>query len=301
MTGPPVSVILGSNMPTSPSPSDFIVSPGVVNVASVPQRSPFRYPGGKTWLIPRFRAWMRSLRRRPRTFIEPFAGGGAIALTVAMENLAERVVMSEIDPSVAAVWKVIIHGDYPALVAKIMRFQISRETVIEALSEAPKGLVNRAFQTIVRNRVQRGGILAPGASLVKRGENGKGVGSRWYPLTLARRIAAIAEVRNRIVFRQADGMEIIAGHVDDPSAAYFVDPPYTAGGKRAGTRLYTFSRLDHAKLFELLAQARGPAMITYDDAAEPRVLARQHGFAVEKVRMSNAHHSTMTELVITKP
>ena len=23
----------------------------VVNVASVPQRSPFRYPGGKTWLI----------------------------------------------------------------------------------------------------------------------------------------------------------------------------------------------------------------------------------------------------------
>jgi len=24
----------------------------VINVASVPQRSPFRYPGGKTWLIP---------------------------------------------------------------------------------------------------------------------------------------------------------------------------------------------------------------------------------------------------------
>ncbi len=26
--------------------------PGIVNVASVPQRSPFRYPGGKTWLVP---------------------------------------------------------------------------------------------------------------------------------------------------------------------------------------------------------------------------------------------------------
>ena len=24
----------------------------VVNVASVKQRSPFRYPGGKTWLVP---------------------------------------------------------------------------------------------------------------------------------------------------------------------------------------------------------------------------------------------------------
>ena len=31
-----------------------------VNVASVPQRSPFRYPGGKTWLIPHIRRWLTS-------------------------------------------------------------------------------------------------------------------------------------------------------------------------------------------------------------------------------------------------
>jgi DNA adenine methylase len=30
----------------------------VVNVASVAQRSPFRYPGGKTWLIPTVRKWL---------------------------------------------------------------------------------------------------------------------------------------------------------------------------------------------------------------------------------------------------
>lgn len=27
----------------------------VINVATVPLRSPFRYPGGKTWLVPRIR------------------------------------------------------------------------------------------------------------------------------------------------------------------------------------------------------------------------------------------------------
>ena len=32
----------------------------IVNVASVPQRSPFRYPGGKTWLIPIARKWFSS-------------------------------------------------------------------------------------------------------------------------------------------------------------------------------------------------------------------------------------------------
>ena len=80
-------------------PSDFfvqkdlfgdIIPEKVVNVASVPQRSPFRYPGGKTWLVPRLRQWLRNLDWKPTLFVEPFTGGGIISLTVAFEKLAER-------------------------------------------------------------------------------------------------------------------------------------------------------------------------------------------------------------------
>src|SRR5579885_1348916 len=79
----------------------------IVNVASVPQRSPFRYPGGKTWLVPYVRRWLLSTQHlHPRTlFIEPFAGGGIISLTVVAERLAEHVVMVELDADVAAVWQ----------------------------------------------------------------------------------------------------------------------------------------------------------------------------------------------------
>ena len=59
----------------------------IVNVASVPQRSPFRYPGGKTWLVPLFRRWMFSLPTEPKLLVEPFAGGGIISLTAAFEYL----------------------------------------------------------------------------------------------------------------------------------------------------------------------------------------------------------------------
>ena len=38
------------------------------NVSSVPQRSPLRYPGGKTWLVPHIRAWLSGLDSKP-----PFA------------------------------------------------------------------------------------------------------------------------------------------------------------------------------------------------------------------------------------
>jgi len=36
-----------------------IAGTSIINVASVPQRSPSRYPGGKTWLIPTVRKWLR--------------------------------------------------------------------------------------------------------------------------------------------------------------------------------------------------------------------------------------------------
>lgn len=36
-----------------------------VNVASVLQRSLFRYPGGKTWFVPTFRRWIASQPVKP--------------------------------------------------------------------------------------------------------------------------------------------------------------------------------------------------------------------------------------------
>src|SRR5215203_692100 len=82
----------------------------IVNVATVPMRSPFRYPGGKTWLVPRLRQWLLSKDPRPSELIEPFAGGGIVSLTAAFEGLAEHVTMVELDDQVAAVWEVMLNG-----------------------------------------------------------------------------------------------------------------------------------------------------------------------------------------------
>ena len=79
------------------------IEESVVNVASVPQRSPFRYPGGKTWLVPRIRSWFRSMKQKPKLLVEPFAGGGIVGLTVAFEQLAPKVLLVELDEDVASV------------------------------------------------------------------------------------------------------------------------------------------------------------------------------------------------------
>jgi len=272
----------------------------IVNVASVPQRSPFRYPGGKTWLVPYLRDWLaaRSTPTRPAEFIEPFAGGGIASLTVAFEQLAEHVTMVELDTEVAAVWQTVLGGQATWLAERIANFELTPATVECVLNELAQTISEKAFQTILKNRVNRGGILAPGAGRVKSGESGKGLKSRWYPATLQKRIRSIGAVKERITFIHGDGLEVIAQNVHRKEAVFFIDPPYTAGGKRAGSRLYLHSEVDHPALFNIAGQIAGDFLMTYDDAAEVRALAQQHGFDFQTVPMKNTHHAEMMELLI---
>jgi len=273
--------------------------PGVaVNVASVPQRSPFRYPGGKTWLVPQVRAWLGSLARRPRRLIEPFAGGGIVGLTAAFEALADGVVLVELDEDVAAVWQTILNGDAQWLAERIVRFELTAESARRELARRRTSTRQRAFRTLLKNRVHHGGIMARGSRMIRRGEAGKGVASRWYPETLKRRILRIDEIREKIEFVEADGMKMIQQRAGDADCAFFIDPPYTASGKKAGRRLYAHFELDHARLFELAAALRGDFLMTYDNSPGVLELARRHGFDCEPVAMKNAHHAELTELLI---
>lgn len=282
---------------------------GVVNVASVPQRSPFRYPGGKTWLVPRVRRWLLPpLRKRlglhpvrPVEFIEPFAGGGSIGLAVAAEGLAEHVTMVELDADIAAVWQTILDADGNEWLAqRILTFDLTGENVATLLASPADDSGERAFQTVVRNRISHGGIIAPGAGIIKHGENGKGLRSRWYPATLARRIRAIAGYRDRITFIHGDGCPILAQQAHHQNAVFFIDPPYSVEGKgkRAGKRLYTHHQIDHASLFVLTQRLVGDVLMTYDNAAEVLALANSFGFASQAIAMQNTHHATLNELLI---
>ena len=282
---------------------DIPASEHVVNVASVPQRSPFRYPGGKTWLIPCIRRWLTSLDKRPSVFLEPFVGGGIVGLTVAFEELAEHVVLVELDKQVAAVWQTILAGEAEWLAERILNFDVTLPGVQEVLSQQPKDRREEAFRTILKNRTYHGGILAPGSALIKNGENGKGIKSRWYPETLAKRIRAIGRIRDKFTFLCGDGIAVMQDYSRRKHTAFFVDPPYTAGtvnGKRAGKRLYTHHQIDHEHLFSISARVAGDILLTYDDSPDVRDLAARHSFEVRSVAMKNTHHAKMTELLISR-
>lgn len=268
------------------------------NVASVPQRSPLRYPGGKTWLVPHIRAWLGA-RPRPSVLFEPFCGGAIVSLTAAAEHLADRCVFAELDRDVAAFWHAALnHTD--KLCDKIDGFDATLPHVTEIAHGTPTDLVEHGFRTLVLNRTRRSGILARGASFIRTGENGRGVASRWYPETLVRRLRQIKDWVDRMVFCETDGLKMLEAMAQVDDCAIFVDPPYTAGGKRAGRRLYAHHDIDHERLFSILADTNVDFLMTYDMSDDIVALVRHHGFVVVRVAMKNSHHARLNELVVTR-
>ncbi len=245
-----------------PELSERIETSKPVNVASVPQRSPFRYPGGKTWFVPTFRRWIKTMTPKPKTLVEPFAGGGIISLTALFENAVQKAVMAEMDEEIAAVWDSIVNGEAEWLANRVLGFELSKETMLAEIQKTPSTQREKAFQTILKNRTFHGGILAKGAGLLKHGENGKGIHSRWYPTTIAKRLINIGYIAHRIDFRCDDGLKVMQEFAKKRDVIYFIDPPYTAGGKKAGSRLYKYFDLDHERLFTICEMLKSDFLIT---------------------------------------
>lgn len=267
----------------------------IVNVASVPQRSPFRYPGGKTWLIPIARKWFSSASDNAE-LIEPFAGGGIISLTAAAENYFNHIIMTELDEDVAAVWETIFsEKDYDWLSNKILNFIVTPENINEVELHANEGTKERAFSTIVRNRTNHGGILAKGSGKIKTGEGGKGLSSRWYPETLVRRITEANKLRDKIQFINEDAFNIMRQQQNNSNAYFFIDPPYTI----AGRRLYNLFDVDHRQIFEIISKLQGHFLLTYDDTTEIRNFAEEFSLSYKTIPMQTTHLIKKEELLIS--
>jgi DNA adenine methylase len=268
-----------------------------INVSQVPQRSPFRYPGGKTWLIPVLRGWLKSQKNRPEVFVEPFAGGASASLMSVAEGYCNGAYFSEIDASVASVWSCALSIG-TELADEVESFKVTKKHVDELFRHASNDATSaqQALAVLVRNRVHRGGVLAEGAGRLKKGENGKGIRSRWYPETIATRLREISKQRKKLHFSQSDGFELLKKFRRNKKAVAFVDPPYYGPAHR----LYTHWKINHRMLFETLNNFRGDFLLAYDDASEIRKLVQKFKLEMAAIEMKTTHHQIKREILISR-
>jgi DNA adenine methylase len=262
--------------------------------------SPFRYPGGKSRLRATIIEWISNLRFRPTHFLEPFAGGASVGLAVAELNLADHVTMAEIDPDVSAVWDVVLNGHAKAFTDRIISFRLNRTTAAQVSAREPTDQLSRAFRCLLLNRISRAGIMAPGAGWLNRGEDDKGIASRWYPETLANRIRSTNALHEKITFICGDGLQLLKKFANEPGVVAFVDPPYVVHGRGAGRRLYAHHDVDCDKLFETVRTFVGAMVITYHRSVVVERHADALGLERHTITVQTGHAHPKRELILYK-
>lgn len=257
--------------------------------------SPLRYPGGKSKLIDYLYAQL--LSGFNDTFVEVFAGGASLGLSLLDVGCINKLVLNDYDPMVYAFWNICLNNpEY--LCNRIDQRLPSLEDFWNAKTVMHK---NRTGETVcdkelawaffLLNRTAFSGIVLAHPMGGKNGETKKFL-SRWNPEALKRRIRRVAELAPKIELYNKDCNSFLEEEAYWlPNCTLFVDPPYVA----AGSAMYSsaFREEDHRRLAELLEMLYtgmdGPDIIlTYDDhpmiralypLAEQRVVGRVYSVA----------------------
>lgn len=233
--------------------------------------SPLRYPGGKnkTYNYVKYLCNKHGLT----TYIEPFAGGAAVALRLLINKNVKKIIINDYDKSIYAFWNTVIHNS-DELIDKIIHTPITmdewyRQREIQLNKDSVDIELDLAFSTFFLNRTNRSGILKAGVIGGKEQKGNYKMNCRFNKNALIERIKLIASHSDRIIVRNDDAKDFITKEIKHTRKSLtFFDPPYYYKGPDLYTNFFTHE--DHVELAkEIKKQMRNRYWIlTYDIASE---------------------------------
>jgi DNA adenine methylase len=240
--------------------------------------SPLRYPGGKGKVANFIKLLMLENDLVGHAYVEPYAGGASVALSLLYEEFASEVHINDLNRSVFAFWNAVLN-DTDRLCARIVAVAVTmdewgRQRDVQ-LSEQPDPL-DLAFSTFFLNRTNRSGIIEGGVIGGKNQTGAWKLDARFNKDDLIRRIKKIARYGSRITLTQHDAAHYL-GHVlpTFPEATFvYLDPPYYVKGE--GLYEHFYHHADHAQIAGLVRDLTHPWVVSYD--AAPKVIELYEGF-----------------------
>jgi DNA adenine methylase len=227
--------------------------------------SPLRYPGGKGKMAPYVKSLLSVNGLEDCHYVEPYAGGAAVALELLFHEYAKTIHINDIDPGVAAFWRSVL-SSADELCKKIRDAKLSiPEWKRQRLAASNYELddISLGFATFFMNRTNRSGILRAGVigGLAQSGD--WTLDARFNKTALISRIEKIASLANRIRFTQLDAKELLVQIPNEKTTFVYLDPPYFAKGKDLYTHYYEDS--DHVTIARTTSKLnRANWIVSYD-------------------------------------
>ncbi|MEZ8106777.1 DNA adenine methylase [Vibrio cortegadensis] len=274
--------------------------------------SPLRYPGGKSKLTAYVVETLKLNELEGGTYVEPFAGGCAIAWYLLLEGHVGSVWVNDLDPAIHAFWYSVLNRT-DELCQLIEETEVTieewhRQKAIYANDRTNS--LQLGFATFFLNRTNRSGIIKAGVIGGLEQNGNYLLDCRFNKERLIEQIRAIAVRRDSIVLTNLDATQFIDEYllsVDGPCLVN-IDPPYYVKGK--GLYQNFFEHDDHYRLFRSVRNIQHPWIVTYDDTPEicgiyaefePQVFGLTYTAQTKRKGSEVIIHSPKTRKVLFKP
>lgn len=193
--------------------------------------SPLRYPGGKNKLSA-FIANICIENNFAGHYVEPYAGGAAIALFLLLEGFVNRITINDKDRSIFAFWSSILNHteELCNLIEDTdITIEIWKKQKIIQNNKNDCNLLELGFSTFFLNRTNYSGIINGGAmgGISQKGDYK--IDCRFNKNDLIDRITRIASRKNDITIYNKDAICLIneiQNAEDTDNVLIYFDPPY---------------------------------------------------------------------------
>ncbi len=237
--------------------------------------TPLRYPGGKGKLAAYIKRLMKDNRLVDGEYVEPYAGGAAIALELLFHEYASKIHINDLSRPVFAFWKSVL-SDTERL-SKLIR---DTPLTVTAWDKQKKIFANEGdyddlkvgFATFYLNRTNRSGILNGGV-IGGRDQTGSWkIDARFNRDELIFRVESIAKLASRIKVTRLDALDFLKKGIKKwpEKTLIYLDPPYYDKGRDLYYDFYEADDHERVRTFVTKELAQRHWVVSYDNVAEIR-------------------------------
>lgn len=231
--------------------------------------SPLRYPGGKGKVADYFKQIFKDNLLYDGIYVEPYAGGASVGLSLLFNEYASKIIINDIDRSIFAFWDSVLNRT-----DELCKLVYDTPVNIRNWDEQKRiqkeksryGLLKVGFSTFYLNRTNRSGILNAGI-IGGRQQNGEWkIDARYNKTDLINRIEKIALYKDKISLFNSDAVELVKSlkkKLPQKTLFYF-DPPYYVKGKDLYLNYYNGN--DHQEIAtQIGGLTKQKWIVTYDN------------------------------------
>ncbi|MER9526587.1 DNA adenine methylase [Mesorhizobium sp. M0292] len=264
--------------------------------------TPLRYPGGKGKLAAYVKRIMKANRLTDGEYVEPYAGGAAIALELLFHEYVTRIHINDVSRPVWSFWQSVLHhtDELSALIRDTPRTVEAWDKQKAIFKNEPQHTdLEVGFATFFLNRTNRSGILNAGI-IGGRDQTGPWkIDARYNADELIHRIQSIAKMRNRINLTCLDAVRFINSGIKrwPTKTLIYLDPPYYVKGRDLYYDFYLPN--DHQRVADVVrTQIKDQSwIVSYDNVPEIQAIYEGERFITYSIGYSARSAGKGTEIM----